>query len=343
MQQRQRRAWLKPVFWYSASWTALVIVWALQIAPALSNGGPIPWGHAFALSAINFYSSAVVAIPIVVVAWRGGFAVGALFQSIVFYAVAIAAASLVRFVIFIPLLGLVSGKHYLLIQELRIAFVPQFLGLTTLLAVVLAIRSVKLSSELSAARLAALQSQLQPHFLFNTLNAVSMLMRTDVDAADEMLAGLCDLLRFTLETSKLSAIPLGEELTILAQYVAIMNRRFPGKIDLTVNVAAELRELPVPPLMLQPLVENVLQHGLNESGDVTRVCLRAEHIGRSVLVHVTDNGPGFRRDGARDGIGLDNTRRRLDALYGSRASLALRGALDGGTEVLLTLPYGIRG
>ncbi|HET6894401.1 MAG TPA: histidine kinase [Candidatus Baltobacteraceae bacterium] len=334
----ERGTWLKPVFWYTASWTALVIVWALQIAPDLSHDSRIPWAHAFALSIINFYSSALVAVPIVVVAWRRGFAVSNLFLSIAFYAAAIAFASVVRFVIFVPLLGVVGGTHYSLVDELRIAFIPQFLGMATLLAVVLAIRSVKLSSELSSARLAALQSQIQPHFLFNTLNSVSTLMHTDVDAADEMLAGLCDLLRFTLQTSKRPAIPLGEELTILGQYVELMKRRFPGKLDVRVDVTAELRELPVPPLMLQPLVENVLQHARNESGDVTKILLWAERIGRSVVVHVADNGSGFRANGTRDGIGLQNTRRRLEALYGSGASLALRAAARG-TEVLLTLPY----
>ena len=333
-----RSSSLKPAFWYVAAWTTLAVLWALQVAPDAQ--GPIQWRHAFALSAINFYSSALVAIPIVVFAWKRGFNIGNLFQSTLFYAVAITLASVCRFIIFIPLLALVTGTQYGLFDELRVAFVPQFLGLGTVLAVVLAIRSVQLTNELTAARLAALQSQLQPHFLFNTLNAVSTLMHRDVAEADEMLAGLCDLLRHTLQTWQRVAIPLGEELTILTHYIEIMNRRFPGKLDVKLDVPSDLRELPVPPFMLQPLVENVLQHGLNQSGDVTRIRLHAERSHGSVVVNISDNGPGVANgaERTRAGIGLENTRRRLEAFYGSRAHLALRDRTNGGTEVLLTLP-----
>lgn len=340
---RERRAWLTPILWYAGIWTALVVVWALQVAPATARDGRVDWGHAFALSAINFYSSALVAIPITVAAWRRGLVARNLARSIALYAIAIAVASVVRLLMFTPLLALVTGTHYSFIDELRIAFVPQFAGLSTVLATVLAIRSVQLSNELTAARLQALQSQLHPHFLFNTLNAVSTLMHTDVDAAEEMLAGLCDLLRVTLRSPQPLTIPLGDELTILGQYVEIMKRRFPGKVSVSIDVPADVREVLVPPLVFQPLFENALQHGLNESGQMTQISLRAERSGGSVILHLSDNGPGLRPEASsRRGIGLENTRRRLEALYGARTSLTLQNGEGGGTLVTVRVPLGER-
>jgi two-component system, LytTR family, sensor kinase len=339
---RNSPAWLRAAVWYVTPWTVLVVLWALQVGPANAVHGRIDWAHFFALSAINFYSSAVVAVPLTMMAWRYGIVLRHLARWIAAYTVVLAVTSVARFIVFIPLLELVSGVRTTLPDELRLAFVPQFAGLATMLAVVLAIRSVQLSNELTAARLEALQAQLHPHFLFNTLNAVSTLMRRDVDEADEMLARLCDLLRVTLRTPQRLAIPLDEELTILANYVGIMERRFPGKVCLSIDIPPDLRAMPVPPLLLQPLVENVLQHGLNEAGGPTEIHLSAARNNASMTIRVADNGPGLPDESPpRIGIGLENTRHRLETLYGMRARLSIRNADAGGTEVLLDIPGGI--
>ncbi|HET9028994.1 MAG TPA: histidine kinase [Candidatus Aquilonibacter sp.] len=339
---RSQSPHLVPALWYVGVWTALVITWALQIAPGLSAGGRIPWGHAFALAAINFYSTAVVAIPLTIVAWRRGIERHHVARSLFLYTAIIAAASVVRFVLFIPLLALVTGSHYTLGYELRYAFVPQFVGLATLLAVVLAVRSVQLSRELADARLAALQSQLQPHFLFNTLNAVSTLMHTDPAAADEMLAGLCDLLRHTLRGSQRPVVSLDEELMVASHYIDIMKHRFPRRIRVVVDVPFDLRQTPVPSMMLQPLLENVFAHAMDEPNRTSEVSIRAERIKDRVRLMITDNGPGLQSaPDARKGIGVDNTRRRLEAAFGPAARLVLQNAGTGGAEVTIEIPAAV--
>ena len=332
-----RRA--KVAAWFAVPWTVLVILWALQWGAENAPGSAIDWPKMFVLSALNWYSSALVSIPLTYLVWRRGLRSSALSTSLLFYAFAVAVASVARFVIFVPLHNWFFGSSYEFWSELRIGFIPQFVGLITVVAVVLSIRYAKLENELATARLEALQAQLHPHFLFNTLHAVSTLMHRNVEEADEMLVRLCDLLRTTLHHPQRTDIALSEELTILEQYVGIMERRFPGRLRMTVDVPAEIRETRVPPLLLQPLVENVLRHGLDESGALTDVRVSMERVGGVLQLRVVDNGRGLPPHGRpRLGIGLENTRRRIETLYGAKAQLTLANAALGGTEVLLTIP-----
>lgn len=333
------RGWGRPAFWYVTVWTCLVVVWALQVGPSNAPRGHVDWAHYFALSAINFYTTAFVAIPLTMLAWRRGIPSLDVVRSTGLYVALIAATSVARLAIFLPLFSFVSGTRLSFVEELRIAFVPQFIGLCVMLAVVLAIRSVKLANELTTARLEALQSQIHPHFLFNTLNAVSTLMHRDVDEAEEMLACLCDLLRVTLQTPARTTIPLDEELTILRQYLGIMDRRFPGRLDMRIDVPPDMRTVPVPALLLQPLVENVLQHGLNRDAKTTHLEISATQSNGCVLLRVTDDGPGFTAPSQPGfGIGMENTRRRLETFYGGRARLSVGNTGAGGAEVRLELP-----
>ena len=332
---------MKVAAWFALPWTALMILWAVQWGAESSPHAAVDWPNMFALSALNWYSSALVSIPLAYLVWRRGLRDNALSRSLLFYTFAVAAASIARFVIFVPLHNWVFGSAYGFWGELRIGFIPQFVGLITVVAVVLSIRYVKLERELTTARLEALQAQLHPHFLFNALHAVSTLMHRDVEEADEMLAQLCDLLRSTLQQPQRTDIALSEELSILEQYVGIMDRRFPGRLRMTIDVPPEIREIRVPPLLLQPLVENVLRHGLDESGALTEVRISVERADGVLQLRVVDNGRGLPQDGRLMlGIGLENTRRRIETLYGTRAQLALGNATPAGTEVLLTLPCG---
>jgi two-component system LytT family sensor kinase len=331
---------VKVAVWYTLAWTVLVILWALQFGGALSPATTVDWPRAFGLSALNFYTTALVSAPLAYLVWRRGLHAATLYRSLLLYVVVAAAVSVVRFLLFVPLIDWIFGRTYGIWSDLRVAFAPQFAGELVVVAVVLAIRQVQLANELTKARLEALQAQLHPHFLFNTLHAVSTLMHRNVDEADEMLARLCDLLRSTLHQSQRAEIALSDELTILQEYVDIMERRFPGRLRLIVDVPPELRETRVPPLLFQPLVENVLQHGLGEGGTLTDVCVSVRRSDGALQVRVTDNGRGLAGEPPRLGIGLDNTRRRLETLYGRRARLKIEDAASGGTEVVLTIPYG---
>jgi two-component system, LytTR family, sensor kinase len=330
----------KVAMWFAVPWTVLVVLWALQWGAEISPHGAVDWPKTFTLSALNWYSSALVSVPLTYLIWRRGLA-ARLYRSLLFYAFAVAAASVARFMVFVPLHNWFTGSSYEFFGELRNGFIPQFVGLITVVAVVLAIRYARLANELTTARLEALQAQLHPHFLFNTLHAVSALMRQNVDDADEMLVRLCDLLRSTLQHPQRTEIALSEELTILQQYVDIMERRFPGRLRLTIDVPPDVRETRVPPLLLQPLVENVLQHGLDESGALTDVRVSVERANGVLRLRVVDNGRGLRPgEGPRLGIGLENTRHRVETLYGRHARLTIGNGTPSGTEVLLTIPFG---
>ena len=338
----QQRA--KVAIWFTVPWTVVMILWALQWGAAeTSSNSSVDWPKTFSLSALNWYSSALVSIPLTYLVWRRGLRGHNHYVSLSFYALAIAAASVARFALFVPLHNWLFASSYEFWHELRIGFIPQFVGLITVVAIVLAIRYVQLANEVTAARLEALHAQLHPHFLFNTLHAVSTLMHRNVDEADEMLERLCDLLRATLHHPQRLDVTLSEECALLEQYAGIMERRFPGRLRLTIDIPAEFSDTRVPPLLLQPLLENVLRHGLSADGTLTHVRISLKRVNSNLHLLVTDDGLGLQPTGdIYSGIGLQNTRRRIETLYGKRAQLTIKNAPAGGTEVLLTIPSGAR-
>ena len=238
----------------------------------------------------------------------------------------------------------------------RRALAANFLSETVIFAVVIAVlHSVEFSrrarererqagalrAELAEARLDALASQLQPHFLFNTLHGISTLMRRDVDAADEMLANLSDLLRRTLQRGGGSAheVTLREERELLDRYLAIMRVRFGPRLEVTVDVDRAAEDALVPRLILQPLVENALQHGVARHAGVGHVAIRAAAERDTLEITVTNGGPA---DGntstVREGTGLSNTRRRLRELHGDDGRLEAGPLATGGFLVRLSMP-----
>ena len=203
-----------------------------------------------------------------------------------------------------------------------------------------------LEASLAEARLSALRSQLDPHFLFNTLNALAVLMHRDVAKADTMLTRLAELLRATLRHPQGHEIPLREELGVLDRYLDIMQLRFGPRLLVERDVPADLEDALVPGFLLQPLVENALEHGVSRRTGPVRVRVAAAVAGRRLRVSVTDDGPGLEPRQARwsgpahesGGIGLTNTRRRLEELYGDDHALTLRRIPDVGTEAAVELP-----
>jgi len=192
--------------------------------------------------------------------------------------------------------------------------------------------------QLEATRLALdnLRAQLQPHFLFNTLQSISTLIHRDPPAADRMLTDLSELLRLSLRNPGSQEVPLREELAFLERYLQIMRVRFGDRLVIAVDVGPDVLDALVPSLVLQPIVENAIQHGMEDRPDVGHVNVRAAREGKSLRIEVADDGPGLSATPATDGIGLANTRERLLRLYGAAGGVDVRDG--GGCTVILTIP-----
>lgn len=198
-----------------------------------------------------------------------------------------------------------------------------------------------LQAQLAEARLDALRMQINPHFLFNTLHAVSALVERDPGGVRRMISRLSELLRHTIDSRATDEVPLREELAFLRRYIEIMEIRFQGRLRVDMQADDDTLDALVPNLILQPIVENALEHGVNRAageGQIT-ISSRIEFRGSKYLVlTVRDNGPGIDTRN-ESGVGLGNTRARLKQLYGDRAVLTLKNADGGGTLAEITLPH----
>lgn len=199
-------------------------------------------------------------------------------------------------------------------------------------------RTLGLEAGLAKARLSALRMQLQPHFLFNSLNAIAELVHKDPEAADEMLVALANLLRLTLETSGEQELPLSREMEFVERYLAIERVRLGDRLHVTFDLAPGTRNALVPVFLLQPLVENAVRHGLEAQGGPGRLAISAGRRDAALVLTISDNGPGLQPDKPlREGIGLANTRARLEELYGPAGTLEFRRAE--GFTVVITIPF----
>ncbi len=201
------------------------------------------------------------------------------------------------------------------------------------------VEGAQLRARLAESRLEALSARLHPHFLFNTLQGISTLMHRDVQKADAMLSRLSDLLRRTFQWSERQEVSLDEELGVLEDYVAIAQERFGSKLVVDVSVADEASDALVPFLVLQPLVENAIEHGVARRSEPGHVQVTGKRRGPDVVLSVTDDGPGVQDGEEGEGIGLSNTRERLKQLYGDRQTLTTTSLDEGGFRVVLVFPY----
>ncbi|MEJ2678066.1 MAG: histidine kinase [Gemmatimonadota bacterium] len=202
-------------------------------------------------------------------------------------------------------------------------------------------RAEELERQLVEARLAALKMQLNPHFLFNTLNMISNLIHEAPAKADTMLADLSDFLRLTLSETDAQEVPLEKELRFLNAYLDIMAARFGDALLVDVRVDPDVANALVPQLILQPLVENAIQHCAKEAGRAGRIEVNVTGRAGRLLMSVQDNGPGLAetsQTALSAGVGLSNTAGRLKALYGDDYHLALENAPSGGLHVAIDLP-----
>lgn len=198
-----------------------------------------------------------------------------------------------------------------------------------------------LEAQLQQARLQALRMQLHPHFLFNALNTVAMLIRNgESERAVEMTAGLGELLRWSLNENTEQEVTLEQELEFIRRYLALEQIRFSDRLRVEIEVPAELRLALVPNLILQPLVENAIRHGVAQSSSAGIVRIEARRANEWLELFVQDDGKGLPNDWElAPGVGLGNTRERLTQLYGERAELTLQNASPTGVVARLKIPY----
>ena len=204
------------------------------------------------------------------------------------------------------------------------------------------VKASQLEAQLAQAQLQALKMQLHPHFLFNTLHAISTLVHRDAEAADRMIARLSDLLRLSLDNLGEQEVPLKRELEFLQRYLEIEQIRFGDRLKVQINIEPETLDAMAPNLILQPLVENAIRHGIAPRSAPGRIEIHAKRKNGQLQLQVRDDGaglPGGKKEALKEGVGLTNTRARLRQLYGTAYRFALHNAEDGGLVVDISIPW----
>ncbi|MGZ8392262.1 MAG: sensor histidine kinase [Gemmatimonadales bacterium] len=202
------------------------------------------------------------------------------------------------------------------------------------------VHASELEARLTKTHLQLLRMQLQPHFLFNTLNTVAELVHTDPDTADQMITRLGRLLRLSLDHAGHQVVPLRQEIDFLRMYVEIEQVRFQDRLQIVWDLAANTLDSAVPTLLWHPVLENAIRHGVTPLAGRGRIVIVSRRDGEDLVLEIRDNGIGLPAGGIiREGVGLRNIRERVEQLYGSRARFKLEPATGGGTIATLRLPY----
>lgn len=197
--------------------------------------------------------------------------------------------------------------------------------------------ATQLETQLALAQLNALKMQLQPHFLFNTLHAIASLMEEDVKAAQRMIARLSELLRLTLDHVGEQEVPLSKEIEFLKSYLEIEEIRFHDRLRVKYKLSADIMNARVPALILQPLVENAIRHGIAPRSTGGTIVISADQDDGNLKLEVRDDGKGA--SAVKHGVGFSNTQKRLEQLYGSRQTFSWQNLPEGGFSVSLSMPY----
>lgn len=340
-------------------WTLVGLAFAGQLYLSSSLlGRTISWNQAISYSLADWYVWALLSLPIIRfarrfppeagVSWRIGFIhLGA--------ALAVSAA-------YVGLRALVGQVHGWVIDEpvtfaevFRPLLVKTFPFNLLIYGVIVSVshaidyyrkyhertvQALELEKHLTEARLQSLLRQLKPHFLFNSLNGIASLMYSDVAAADKMLVRLSELLRIAMSHSGAPVAPLREELAFLEKYLEIERIRFRDRLEVTFAVDPAALDARVPSLILQPIVENAIRHGVEPHARTGRIRVQVTRAGHELQMAVSDNGAGLPAGGfARQGIGTTNTRARLQELYGSRHQLDFSNEPEGGLRVTISIPF----
>jgi LytS/YehU family sensor histidine kinase len=202
-------------------------------------------------------------------------------------------------------------------------------------------QSLELSALASEQELSALKSQINPHFLFNTLNSINAMVSRDAEETRRMIAQLGDLLRYVVDTSKIDFVFFNEELEFTKSYLALESKRLSDRLKIVYNIAPEVLSRKIPPLIIQPLVENAIKHGIEPSENGGTVFLQASIDNNKLMILVRDTGVSIKDKMKRDernGVGLKNITARLRLLYSKEANLITNIVTDDGFEAKLSLP-----
>ena len=198
-------------------------------------------------------------------------------------------------------------------------------------------RALQLERELLASRLAVLQAQIEPHFLFNTLANVTSLIHTRPDDAKHMLEEFIGYLRASLATTRENETTLAKEFVLMQSFLSVLKVRMGNRLAVRVELPDDLQQFVLPPMLIQPLVENAIKHGVEPKIEGGEILLKAAKVGDAVAIEVTDTGLGF-QNSTSNGIGLKNVRERLDKLYEGRATLTIEDNTPSGTKITIRIP-----
>ncbi len=351
------RSWVR---WVQAAglWTLIGLAFASQLfVTSAKLGQPVSWGRAVSWSLADWYVYAALALFAAPLAQRIRFTSGG-------WPKALAAhfpASLIFSLLYMTLRAFVGQAQASFArqpisyqQAFELLLTKTFLfNVLVYWVVVISVHAMayyresvererhasELERRLVVARLKALQMQLNPHFLFNTLHAISALMHQNVEAADRMIARLSELLRYALESTDEQVVPLRQEIEFLDRYLEIERVRFGKRLEVVKQIAPETLDSLVPNLILQPLVENAIQHGIAPHARVGRLEIITNASAHTLVLEVRDNGSGLVPGSLGEGgIGLANTRSRLRELYGESQTIELKNGAQGGLCVIVSIP-----
>lgn len=310
----------------------------------------LSWAEALRPSLVDWYLWALFVPLIVWLAWRFPIERGAWRRPLMLHIVAGFGIALAKIGLDVtvgrPLAGLDPRPFF---SSLRFSFHPNLMTFAVLLGLTHGVlyyrrfrdrelRASRLEARLAGAELQVLRMQLHPHFLFNTLHAIGTLMHRDVDAAERMLTRLSDLLRVTIERAGSNEVPLRQEIEFLDRYLEIERTRFADRLEVALEAEPGTLDLPVPHLVLQPIVENAIRHGIAPRARGGRVDVRAQQRNGWLELTVRDDGLGLSASKAKpDGVGIANTRARLEQMYGRDHRFEIRDADGGGVEVTIAI------
>jgi signal transduction histidine kinase len=340
-----------------AIWTVLGLLAVLQNAIFYGSiGEPVPWANLLPVRLADWYTCALFTPVYFWLVRRFPLDEGGWLRAVPVHLAATAVFVVAKYAIYTPVFNLLRPENRparTFGEMLAGSFIIENVIFWSMIGVIQAIESFRklrerevqaaqLAGQLANARLDVLTGQLHPHFLFNTLQGVSTLLHRDPAAADTMLARLSDLLRRTLQRDGRHEVTLSEELELLDLYLGIMRTRFADRLTVAIDVDAGLGAVLVPRFILQPLVENAIQHGIERRSGAGRIEVAGRRDGESLILSVRDDGPGTRGSGGRapaEGVGLSNTRHRLRQLYGDSQRLELSDGAMGGFEVTMSIPF----
>lgn len=346
----------------TAAWTLVILFFVTQIVTrSLVTDYPVSFWRALSWQLFSGYVQ-LVFFPLIL--WLGNrfrFERGHWSRSLVVHIVAASLFTLAQQAVdalVLPSLGYPPGRQFgSFFETYKIFLVYNFHLNVALYAVILGVqygigyyrmyrerelRASQLEARLAQSRLQLLKMQLHPHFLFNTLNTISELIYKDPEAAEQMITDLGELLRLSLESVGVQEVPLYRELDFLKKYLEIEQTRFHDRLRIEMEIDPRALDAAVPNMILQPLVENAVRHGIAPRAAGGLVSIRAARENGSLRLRVSDDGcgpPGGDADSLKEGVGLSNTRARLQHLYGAAHQFRLRGAGDSGMTVDFTIPY----